>query len=110
MIKLSTLVQNSKTKFVALKWCKKCQAHLKELKKFYVMKKKSLILFVVFMLGINGVVFAASGPDAPPPGYEDGPDPPPPGPINDYIPWLIIAGLVVAYRKLSKNQITYGNI
>lgn len=71
------------------------------------MKVKLTALCLLLFLGVTSPMYSDSGPDALPPGFGDGPDPPPPGPINDYIPWLFVAGLVVGYNKVNKKQMAH---
>lgn len=76
------------------------------------MKKLFLLVAVFITLSSLPIYSQDDGPDEPPPGSDDGPDAPPPwdddgpdappaAPINDYIPFLIVAGMVIGYRKLN---------
>ena len=73
------------------------------------MKRKLFSLFLIFTFSISTIIHAQlnsndQGPDAPPAGFEEGPDPPPAAPINTYVPFLVISGILVAYRKIKKTD------
>lgn len=83
-----------------------------------MMKKKVLLIFSVFILGICSSVHAQNDPipsgelfnnDSPPDNdyqEDDGPPPPPTAPINDYLPLLLLAGIGVGLFRIQQKSKT----
>jgi hypothetical protein len=72
------------------------------------MKKILLVLILFFIFSISNQLNAQlnsddTGPDAPP-AFEEGPDPPPAAPIKTCMPFLVISGIFVAYKKIKKSD------
>jgi hypothetical protein len=71
--------------------------------------KINRIVFLVFFLVLN-VSSIMAQPGGGPPGPGGGPDAPLEGPINEDIPYLIVAGLILGTAVIYRNKIKKASV
>lgn len=69
------------------------------------MKIKRIVFLVFFLVSVSSIMAAPA-----PPGPPGPPDPPLEGPINEDIPYLIVAGLILGTAVIYRNKIKKASV